>query len=121
MRFQAPEAEDEVQRGLLLNVVVRESTTVLQLLASKDEALLVWRDPFLVLDLRLDVINGVRRLDVQRDGLPRQRLHEDLHTAPEAEDEVQRGLLLNVVVRESTTVLQLLASKDEALLVWRDP
>jgi len=45
---------------LLLDVIVRESTTVFKLLSSEDEALLVGRDPFLVLDLRLDVIDSVR-------------------------------------------------------------
>ena len=34
---------------------------------------------FLVLDLGLDIFDGVAALDLQRDGLPRQRLHEDLH------------------------------------------
>jgi hypothetical protein len=34
---------------------------------------------FLVLDLGLDVVDGVAALDLESDGLPRQRLHEDLH------------------------------------------
>jgi len=33
---------------------------------------------FRVLDLGLDIFDGVAALDLQRDGLPRQRLHEDL-------------------------------------------
>src|SRR5688572_13801412 len=36
---------------------------------------------FLVLDLGLDVGDGVAALDLQRHRLPRQRLHEDLHLA----------------------------------------
>ncbi len=36
---------------------------------------------FLVLDLGLDVVDGVAALHLQRDRLPRQRLHEDLHLA----------------------------------------
>lgn len=31
------------------------------------------------LDLGLDIIDGVAALDVERDGLPRQRQDEDLH------------------------------------------
>lgn len=31
------------------------------------------------LDLRLDVVNGVRRLHLEGDSLPRQGLDEDLH------------------------------------------
>jgi len=38
-----------MQRGLLLNVVVCESTAVLELLPRENEALLVRRDPLLVL------------------------------------------------------------------------
>jgi hypothetical protein len=35
----------------------------------------------LVLDLGLDVVDGVAALDLERDGLARQRLDEDLHLA----------------------------------------
>jgi hypothetical protein len=48
-----------MQSRLLLNVIVGEGATVLKLLAGEDEALLVWRDALLVLNLRLDVIDGV--------------------------------------------------------------
>lgn len=34
---------------------------------------------FLVLDLCLDIFDSVAGLDLKSDGLPRQRLHEDLH------------------------------------------
>ena len=34
---------------------------------------------YLVLDLGLDIVDGVAALDLEGDGLPRQRLHEDLH------------------------------------------
>ena len=66
-------------KGRFLNdPVVVEGAPVLQLLARKDQALLVRRDALLVLDFLFDVVDGVRRLDVQRDGLARQRLDEDL-------------------------------------------
>ena len=51
--------QHQVQRALLLDVVVGESAAVLQLLAGEDEALLVWGDALLVLDLGLYVLNGV--------------------------------------------------------------
>ena len=73
------EAEHQVQRRLLLDVVVGEGAPVLQLLAGEDEPLLVRRDALLVLDLGLHVVDGVRGLHLQRDRLPRQGLHEDLH------------------------------------------
>ena len=65
---------------LLLDVVVGERAAVLELLAGEDEALLVRRDALLVLDFLFDVVDRVGRLDVQRDGLARQRLDEDLRS-----------------------------------------
>ena len=49
------------------------------LLAGEDEALLIGRDALLVLDLGLDVVDGVGGLDVEGDGLARQGLDENLH------------------------------------------
>jgi len=63
------EAEDEVEGRLLLDVVVREGAAVLELLTGEDEALLIGGDALLVLDLRLDVVDGVRGLDIEGDGL----------------------------------------------------
>ena len=40
-----------------------------------------------------------------------------LATTTKAQDQVERGLLLDVVVAESATILQLLAGEDEALLI----
>jgi hypothetical protein len=73
------EAEDEVERGLLLDVVVGQDAAVVQLLAGEDEALLVRRDALLVLDLGLDVLDRVRALHLQGDALAGEGLHEDLH------------------------------------------
>ena len=43
-------------------------------------------------------------------------------TTPEAQHQMQRTLLLNVVVGQRAAVLELLASEDEALLVrWGSP
>ena len=44
------ESEDEMESGLLLDVVVGKGASVLELLASEDESLLIGRDSFLVLD-----------------------------------------------------------------------
>ena len=98
----------------------RNSGSVLQLLAGEDQTLLVRRDTFLVLNLRLHVVNGVGRLDLERDGLAGQRLHEDLHATAETKDQVKSRLFLDVVIRESAAILELLASEDQALLVRRD-
>ena len=74
----------------------------------------------LVLDLLLDVLNGVAALHLQRDGLASQRLHKDLHATAQAQHQVQGGLLLDVVVSQGAAVLQLLAGEDQALLVGGD-
>lgn len=64
---------------LLLNVVVRQSTAIFQLLSSKDQSLLIRRNSFLILDLGLYIFYSVRGFNLERDGLPRQGLHKDLH------------------------------------------
>lgn len=60
----------------LLDVVVAQSTAILKLLAGEDQSLLVRGDAFLVLDLGLDVVDRVGRLDLKGDGLAREGLHE---------------------------------------------
>merc|ERR1711887_266458 len=109
-----------MESGLLLNVVVRESSAILKLLASKDETLLVWRNSFLILDLGLNILDGIAGLHLQSDGLASQGLDKDLHSTSKTKYQMESGLLLNVVVGESSAILKLLASKDETLLVWRN-
>ena len=53
------ESENQMESRLLLDVVVGEGSAVLELLSSEDESLLIGRDSFLVLDLCLDVLDGV--------------------------------------------------------------
>lgn len=82
--------------------------------------LLNWRNPFLLLDPFLDPIDGICRLDVDFDLLSCESLHLDHHPPPEPQDQVKGRLLLDVVVCKSAAVLQLLPSKYQSLLVWRD-
>ncbi|PWO01124.1 hypothetical protein FA09DRAFT_327083 [Tilletiopsis washingtonensis] len=89
--------EHQVERGLLLDVVVAERAAVLELLAGEDEALLVRRNALLVLDLGLDVVDRVRGLDLERDRLARQSLDEDLH--PARPRSVSADAPRNVVIR----------------------
>ena len=58
-----------MQGGFLLNVVVTQRATILKLLACKDQTLLIRRDALLILDLGLDVIDGIAGLDLKGDGL----------------------------------------------------
>jgi len=80
----ATKAQYQMQRGFFLDVVVRQCSPVLQLLAGKDETLLIRWDTFFVLDLLLDVFDRVTGFDVKRDGLPGQSFYENLHGATEA-------------------------------------
>jgi hypothetical protein len=68
-----------MESRLLLDVVVAQGAAILQLLAGEDETLLVRRDALLVLDLGLDVVDGVARLHLEGDSLARQGLDENLH------------------------------------------
>ena len=61
--------EDQVQGGLLLDVVIGKGTSIFQLLSSEDQTLLIRRDSLLVLDLGFDIVNGIRWLNIERDGL----------------------------------------------------
>ena len=103
-----------------MDIVIREGSAVLELLTSEDESLLVWRDTFLILDLGLDVLNGVCWLDIEGDGLTSEGLDEDLHTTSKSEDEMEGRLLLDVVVGKGSSILKLLTSEDKSLLIWRD-
>merc|ERR1719188_1013838 len=114
------QSENQMQGTLLLDVVIRESSSVFQLLSSKDQSLLIWGNSFLVLDLGLDILDGVRRLDLKGDGFASQGLDENLHTSSQSENQMQGTFLLDVVIGEGSSIFQLLSSKDQSLLIWWD-
>merc|ERR1712029_842072 len=114
------ESEDEMESRFLPDVVVGEGSSILELLTGEDKSLLIGWDTFLVLDLSLDVLNGVGWLDFKSDGLTSEGLDEDLHTSSKSEDEMKSGLLLDVVVRKGSSILELLSSEDESLLIGWD-
>ena len=70
------QSQDQVQGGFLLDVVVRQSSAILQLLTSENQSLLVRWNTLLVLNLRLDIVNSVGGFDLQSDGLTSQSLDE---------------------------------------------
>ncbi|KAF7650041.1 hypothetical protein LDENG_00131340, partial [Lucifuga dentata] len=116
----SPQTQHKMEGRFLLDVVVREGAAIFKLLTSKDQTLLVWRDPLFVLDLCLDVLNGVAWLNLQGDGLAGQGLHEDLHASSQTQNKMEGRLFLDVVVGEGAAIFKLLTSKDQTLLVWRD-
>jgi len=54
---------------LLLNVVIRKGAAILELLAGENETLLIGGNALLVLDLRLNVVDGIAGLNLEGDGL----------------------------------------------------
>merc|ERR1711935_1008127 len=44
-------SEDQMESGLLLNVVIRESSSIFELLTSEDESLLIGWNAFLILEV----------------------------------------------------------------------
>jgi len=87
--MQLQQTQDEMEGQLLLNGVVRKGAAIFELLSSEEKTLLVRRDTFLVLDLHLHIVSGIRRLDLENDCFPSESLDKDLHTATETEGKVE--------------------------------
>ena len=60
----------KVEGGLLLNIIIRKCASILKLLASKEQALLVGRNSVLVLNLGLHVANCIGGFDLKGNCLP---------------------------------------------------
>ena len=70
-----------MEGGFFLNAVIGKRTTVLELLAGKDKTLLVGRNVFFILNFGFHVVNGIGRLNLERNSLSGQGLDENLHTS----------------------------------------
>jgi hypothetical protein len=58
-----------VQGRFLLDIVITQGSAILELLSGENQALLIWRNAFLVLDLGFDIVDRIGRLDLESDGL----------------------------------------------------
>jgi len=67
LHFRLSKTKNQVKGGFLLNVVISKGSTILELFASEDEALLVRWNSFFVLDFLFDVFNSVRRFNIKSD------------------------------------------------------
>ena len=75
----------------------------------------------MVLDLGLDIFNGVKSFHFTSDGLAcTEDLDEDPHITMQAKHQVKGDHFGDVVVTQGTAIFKLLATKDQALLVWGD-
>ena len=81
---------------------------------------MVQGDTFLHLNIGLDVINDIRRLNLESDHIAGGGLYEDLQITTEAEDQVEGGRLSNVVFGRHAMTFKLLFSKGEMLLIRGD-
>ena len=61
--------QNKMKCRFFLNVVVTQCTAIFKLFSGKDQTLLIRRNTFLVLNLGLDIVNGVGRLNIERNGL----------------------------------------------------
>ena len=80
--------KDQIYSRFLLDIIIRNDASILELLSSKDQTLLVRSNALLVLDLCLHVFDRVTWLHIQGDGLSGQCLHKDLHSTTKTKDQM---------------------------------
>ena len=73
------QSENQVKGRFLLDVVIREGTSVLELLTGEDETLLIGRNTFLILNFGFDVLDGVCWLHIESNCLTGEGLDKYLH------------------------------------------
>merc|ERR1712113_684694 len=73
------EPQHKMERDLLLDVVVAQGPSILELLTSEDQPLLIRGDSLLILDFGLNILDGVTRLNLEGDCLTREGFDKDLH------------------------------------------
>jgi len=98
------ESEDKVECGFLLDVVVRKGSSVFKLFSSENKSLLIRRDSLFVLDFGFDVFNWVWGINIESDGFSSKSFDKDLHTTSKSEDKVECRFLLDVIIREGSSI-----------------
>src|SRR5438046_574967 len=109
-----------MQCTLLLDIIIRQGTTILQLFASENQPLLIRWNSLFVLNFRFDIIDGIRGFHFKRNSFPRESFDENLHPSTQAKNKMKSGLLLNIIIRQGTSIFELFASKDQTLLIRWD-
>mmetsp|Transcript_12773 Transcript_12773/g.15377 ORF Transcript_12773/g.15377 Transcript_12773/m.15377 type:complete len:207 (+) Transcript_12773:137-757(+) len=79
LTMSTTQTQNKMQGRFLLNIVVAQGTSIFKLFSGKDKTLLIRGDAFLVLNLRFDIIDRVRRFDIERNGFTRKSFDKDLH------------------------------------------
>merc|ERR1712001_536674 len=84
------ETEYQVKSGFFLDVIVGQSSAIFQLFSSKNQTLLIWRNSFLVLDLCLDIFNGIRGFNFKSNCFSSQSFNKYLHSSSETKYKMKR-------------------------------
>ena len=116
----ATKMKNEMKSGFVLDVVVGESATVLELLSGEDEMLPIRRNALLVVFTILSIVSENSTADLECNGLASKDLDEYWHTATKMKNETKSEFFLDVVIEESATILELLSSENETLLIGRN-
>ena len=69
-----------MKSGFFLDVVISKSSSIFELFSCENESLLIWRDSFFVLDFGFNILNRIRRFNIECDGFTSKSLDEDLHS-----------------------------------------
>merc|ERR1719330_478368 len=72
--------QDQVKGRFLLDIVIREGSSVFELLTGENQTLLLRWNSFLVLDLRFHIGDSIIWLNVQGDRFSREGFHKYLHS-----------------------------------------
>jgi len=96
----------------LLDVKVRQGPPVLlQLVFVEDERILAGQKSLPILDLGLNILDRVRWLHLQGEGLVGPGPDRDLHVSTVTENNMKGGFLLDVVIGVGAAVLGCLPAK----------
>lgn len=110
-----------MQSGLFLNIIITQTSSVLQLLPCKYQPLLLWWNTFFILYLQLYHFNAIRGLYIKRNSLSCQCLDIDLHVVSYEipHYEIVIFLYANVVERSSWNRLPCKIGDLKMFLLWR--
>ena len=92
------------------------------MLPSENKVLFIGVDSFLVLDFDLDILDFVWWFKIEANGLSIQSFDKDIIviTIYARQTQMESGLPLNVVIGDSSIVLEFLTREDKSLLIGWD-
>ena len=109
--------------GFRSDVVGPEGAVIFELSTGKREPLLLRTNSLLISELLLDVFNGIRSFNLERDGCSGEAVEStdvDPHARQPVKHKIEDRFCLDAMLPQRTATFKLLAIKDEALLVWRN-